>query len=188
MEKTYPYISTKSCILRLPNPEESEAMCDFFIQNKSYLQPWEPLQPDAYYTNAYWQAKIVQLRNDFLMEASCCLNIYLKEEQKLIGMINYSNFIFGAFHSCFLGFKISETMQGKGLMTEALKSSIRYVFGTLNIHRIAANYMPHNIASAKVLDKCGFQQEGIAEDYLYINGKWEKHIMTSLINHGWKNT
>jgi len=185
--KSWPNISTKRCILRLPNLEESQLMCNFAIQNKAYLQQWEPLQPDNYYTNDYWMDKILQLRADFLNDKSCCLNIYLQENQQLIGIVNYSNFVRGAFQSCFLGFKIAEEMQGKGLMTEALQVSIAYIFETLNLHRIAANYMPHNIASAKVLEKCRFRQEGIAEDYLYINGKWEKHILTSLINHEWKN-
>ena len=191
MEKTiaraYPYISTKNCILRLPEPEESQLICDFAIQNKAYLQQWEPLQPDNYYKNDYWKDKITQLHEDFVHDKSCCMSIYLQENQQLIGMVNYSNFVRGAFQSCFLGFKIDEEMQDKGLMTEVLQAFISYVFETLNLHRIAANYMPHNIASAKVLEKCGFQQEGLAEDYLFINGKWKKHVLTSLINHEWKN-
>ena len=185
--KAWPNISTKRCILRLPELQESQLMCDFIARNKAYIQQWEPLQPDNYYTNDYWKEKITQLREDFLNDKSCCLNIYLQETKQLIGIVNYSNFVRGAFHSCFLGFKISEALQGKGMMTEALEASVAYVFQTLNIHRIAANYMPHNKASARVLEKCGFVQEGIAEDYLYINGKWAKHVLTSLINHNWEN-
>jgi len=85
----------------------------------------------------------------------------------------------------FLAFKISKQAQGKGLMTEALQFSICYVFKTLNLHRIGANYIPNNKASARVLAKCGFRQEGIAEDYLYINGRWERHILNSLIGKDW---
>lgn len=113
------------------------------------------------------------------------MNIYLVNTQELIGMVNYSNFIRGAFQSCFMGYKISENMQGKGLITEAIKASINFVFGELNLHRISANYMPRNNASARVLEKCEFTKEGIAADYLYINGKWEQHILTSLINKNW---
>ncbi len=161
-------------------------MFDFVALNRSYLQPWEPVQPDSYYTENYFKEKIEHIREDFLNDKSCCLNIYAKDGE-LIGLINFNNIIRGCFHSCFLGFKISEALQGKGMMTEALEASVAYVFQTLNIHRIAANYMPHNKASARVLEKCGFVQEGIAEDYLYINGKWAKHVLTSLINHNWEN-
>lgn len=184
--KPFPSIETKRCILRLPELTEAEMMCKFAVQNKQHLSLVEPLQPDNYYTEKYWKEKIEHIQQDFLADASCCLNLYSKEEKQLIGIINFNNIIRGCFHSCFLGFKLSETMQGKGIMKECLQPAITYVFEELNLHRISANYMPHNKASAKVLEKCGFVQEGIAEDYLYINGKWEKHVLTSLVNKKWK--
>lgn len=179
--KTLPHIETNRFILRLPDSSEAGIMTDFAIQNKRHLSKWEPVQPDSYYTEHYWKQRIEQIQQDFLADKSCCLNIYTKSGE-LTGMVNFNNFIRGCFQSCFLGFKLSENMQGKGIMTECLQVAITYVFEELNLHRISANYMPHNKASARVLKKCGFQQEGIAEDYLYINGKWEKHVLTSLVN------
>jgi len=35
-----------------------------------------------------------------------------------------------------------------------------------------------------VLRRCGFQVEGLAPAYLLINGKWEDHVLTSIINPG----
>lgn len=43
-------------------------------------------------------------------------------------------------------FKISEDMLGKGFMTEILQAAIAYIFKELNLHRVSANYMPHNNA------------------------------------------
>ena len=71
-------------------------------------------------------------------------------------------------------------------MTAALQATIEYMFNELNIHRIMANYMPHNNASARVLEKLGFVIEGQARDYLRINGQWRDHILTSLTNHNWR--
>jgi ribosomal-protein-alanine N-acetyltransferase len=183
--KSSPYIKAHRHTLRLPEQSEARVMSDFAIKNKQYLSSFEPLQPESYYTESYWKEKIAQIRDNFINDKSCCLNIYAKDGE-LIGMVNFNNIIRGCFHSCFLGFRISEDMQGKGFMTECLQASIAYVFETLNLHRIAANYMPHNKASSKVLEKCGFVQEGIAEDYLYINGKWEKHVLTGLLNKKWR--
>lgn len=167
MSIQYPSIATNRCILRIPKTSEAKSMSDFAIRNEQHLSKWEPIQPYIYYAEEYWQEKIIQIRNDFFADKSCCLNIHM-ESGELIGMVNFINIIRGCFHSCFLGFKISEDMQGKGIMTECLQASIAYVFEYINLHRISANYMPHNKASAKVLEKCGFIQEGIAEDYLYI--------------------
>ena len=185
--KVFPSIDTNRCTLRLPELTEAGSMLAFAVQNKQHLSKWEPLQPDSYYTENYWKEKIAQIHSDFFADKSCCLNIYSKENSLLIGMVNFNNFIRGCFYSCFLGFKLSENIQGKGIITECLQAAISYVFEELNLHRISANYMPHNKASARVLEKCGFVQEGIAEDYLYINSKWEKHVLTSLINKEWRS-
>ncbi len=185
MLKNLPLITTTRCILRLPTIKEAMLMADFANQNKSHLSLWEALQNSSYYTENYWLNKILAINEDFLNDKSCSLNIYLKENSQLIGMVNFTNFIRGCFHSCFLGFKIASNLQNKGLMTESIKAAIIYVFEDLNLHRISANYMPHNIASARVLEKCGFIKEGIAKDYLYINNKWEEHILTSLLNERW---
>lgn len=182
-----PYILTERCTMRFARPKEYPDISDFVIKNKAYFAQSEPLHSEEYFTINYWKNKSAQSHNDFINDKSCFLNIYLKESEQFIGMINYSNFIRGAFQSCFLGFKIAESMQGKGLMTECLKAANAYVFETLNLHRISANYMPHNIASARVLEKCKFVKDGIAQDYLYINGKWETHVLTSLINNNWKD-
>jgi ribosomal-protein-alanine N-acetyltransferase len=187
MAQKKPKITTDRLILRLPEFKDSQAMCDFVVKNKAHFSPWESTPKDFYYTKNYWEKRIEEACNDFEFDKSCYLNLYAKEDKQLVGVINYDKFIRGAFHSCFLGFKISKQMQGKGLMTEALQASINYVFKELNLHRIAANYMPHNKASAKVLAKCGFEQEGIAKDYLRINGKWEQHVLTACLNEKWRS-
>lgn len=181
-----PTLTTNRLILKLPEENCTKLMRNFVVENKAHLSFWEPLQADDYYTENYWKKKIEEIRGDFLSDKSCCLNIYEKETGELIGMINFNNFIRGAFHSCFLGFKISQQAQGRGLMTEALQAALQYLFQKLNLHRVSANYMPNNQASARVLEKCGFKKEGIAEGYLLINGKWETHVLTSLINSSWR--
>lgn len=71
-------------------------------------------------------------------------------------------------------------------MTEALELLIPYAFGPLNLHRIMANYMPRNRRSARLLKRLGFRIEGRAPDYLQIAGRWEDHILTSLVNQKWR--
>lgn len=55
---------------------------------------------------------------------------------------------------------------------------IMFRFG---LHRIMANYCPENVRSGKLLARLGFEQEGLARDYLYLNGRWRDHILTSRI-------
>jgi ribosomal-protein-alanine N-acetyltransferase len=67
-------------------------------------------------------------------------------------------------------------------MKEIVNHAISYSFNDLRLHRIMANYMPVNDRSAGLLKNLGFQQEGLAKEYLLINGKWEDHVLTSLLN------
>lgn len=59
---------------------------------------------------------------------------------------------------------------------------IAIAFRDLELHRIEANIMPHNKASLRVVEKQGFQFEGLAKKYLKIDGKWEDHIHMVLLN------
>lgn len=184
-KKPLPLIKTERCLIRLPEISESAEMLDFVLKNKDIFAELEPVPSADYFTKGYWQKKIKKINMDFANDKSCCMNIYLVNTGQLIGMANYSNFIRGAFQTCFLGYKIAGDAQGKGYMTEALMGSIPYIFENLNMHRISAAHILGNIKSARVLEKCGFKQEGVAEDYLFINGKWQAHMQTSLINKNW---
>jgi ribosomal-protein-alanine N-acetyltransferase len=40
--------------------------------------------------------------------------------------------------------------------------------------------MPRNAASIRVLEKNGFRREGLAPNYLRINGSWEDHLIFAI--------
>ena len=67
-------------------------------------------------------------------------------------------------------------------MQEILTAAIDYLFREQGLHRIMACYMPANLRSGALLERLGFEREGYAREYLMINGRWEDHILTSLIN------
>lgn len=81
-----------------------------------------------------------------------------------------------------MGYSLAEQAQGKGIMTEACRAGIDYIFQQVGLHRIMANYMPGNARSAAVLERLGFTIEGTAKSYLYLAGAWQDHVLTSLTN------
>jgi ribosomal-protein-alanine N-acetyltransferase len=121
-------------------------------------------------------------------EAGLSVRLYIFEPgfgAHVLGLVSFSNIVRGPFQSCFLGYALAERQQGRGLMTGALRVGIDYMFGEMNLHRISANYVPQNTRSAAVLKRLGFAVEGYARDYLMIDGRWQDHILTSLLNPAW---
>lgn len=82
-----------------------------------------------------------------------------------------------------LGYYISEEYWGKGVMTEAVKQICDYVFDNSDIIRIYAEPFAHNIASCRVLEKTGFELEGILKSNAVKNGKVIDMKMYALIRN-----
>ena len=66
-------------------------------------------------------------------------------------------------------------------MTEAVGCVLDYAFDTLKLHRVEAACLPSNEASRRLLQKCGFREEGLARQYLKINGRWCDHVTYGIL-------
>src|SRR5678810_331999 len=100
----------------------------------------------------------------------------------MTGACNYTNIVRGPFQACHPGYQIALAQQGQGLMSETLRAGNAFMFAERRLHRIMANYRPENYRSARLLQSLGFRREGIAADYLFIDGAWRDHVLTSLVN------
>ncbi len=147
-----------------------------------FLKPWEPLRPAEFYTLGFWEIQLRYLIREFREGHSVCLVIMDLDESEVYGACNFTFIQRGTFLACQLGYSLAEKKQGQGIMGEALKAAIDYMFQAVGLHRIMANYMPSNGRSARVLERLGFVIEGHAKEYLQINGQWEDHVLTSLVN------
>ncbi len=81
-----------------------------------------------------------------------------------------------------LGYAIDHAHEGQGLMREALEATIEHVFAVLRLHRIQANYVPDNARSGRLLERLGFVREGLAKDYLFIDGAWRDHVLAARLS------
>lgn len=187
MENVLPLLESNRTLVRLANGDDVRAIVHYYNENRQHLTPFEPLRATGFYTEEFWRNEVEKRLTDASQNNSLKLFIFPKEQpQRILGVINFANFVRGTFQSCTLGYNLAEVEQGKGYMTEGLKAAIDYVFNDWNLHRIMAAYLPHNQRSARVLKRLGFLVEGYAYEYLIINGKWQDHILTSLINRNWK--
>lgn len=100
---------------------------------------------------------------------------------KVVGVINISEIVAGAFQSAYLGYYGMVDFARTGLMTEALRAAADYAFSDLGLHRLEANIQPGNIASIALVRRVGFKQEGFSPRYLRINGEWRDHERWALL-------
>lgn len=180
-------IETERLTLRLGRPDDAEAMARFFVENKDHLHPFVPPRGKEQLEADYWRREFLLRDTLYREDRGAKLLLFLNEKpQQVAGACNFNDIIRGAFHACNLGYSLAADCEGRGLMTEALRAAIPFAFDELRLHRIQANYMPHNDRSARILEGLGFVKEGLARNYLYIHNAWQDHVLTSLTNPDWR--
>lgn len=182
------YEVNQDIIVRTAEPTDGHLISSYFIANKAFLKPWEPRREESFYTTAHWTQKLIKLNELHRLGLAYYLLIIDKQSKQMLGTVSFSNLSRFPFHACSLGYSLAESAQGRGVMTAAVKLALSYMFNVQNIHRVMASYMPRNHRSEAVLNRVGFIKEGFAKDYLLINGKWEDHNLTSIINPNWQPT
>ncbi len=152
-------------------------LLDFYSRNKDFLQQYEAVRENHFYTIDYHNNLRLQDEIAYHNKSSIRFAVCHKDNtDKIIGIVGINNIVWGSFLSAFLGYKMDKDYINKGYMTEIIKVVVDYAFDNLGLHRIEANIMPKNLPSIRVVEKCGFNSEGISTKYLKINGIWEDHI------------
>ena len=89
----------------------------------------------------------------------------------LIGGIGFHDFELGKSHRAELGYWLAKPFWSQGIMTKAVEVVCGFAFKELNIVRITAHVFSFNLGSEKVLEKSGFQLEGILRKHYKKDGK-----------------
>ena len=178
-------LHTERLTLKVLGPAHARQVLAYLVRNRGYFKQWNPATAEDYFSLAYQEQR---LRNELaLADDGWMLRLHLFERadttfEKVIGDLALNNIIRGAFLSCHLGYKMDQRELNKGYMTEAARRAITYAFDELKLHRIEANIMPRNQPSLRIVEKLGFEEEGLARKYLKINGVWEDHIHYVIFN------
>lgn len=171
----------KNIEVKILTPEDSDAMLNYYVRNKNHLKAYEPSRDEIFYTIKTQKNILMESYKQFLNGLS--INCGIFNEEGLIGKIQLSNIVMGVFRNCFVGYSMDIDHQGKGYMKEALNLMIDYAFNDMGLHRLEASTLVDNIKSQRVLAACGFQNIGVSEKYLFINGAWRDHKIFYLINN-----
>ena len=80
-----------------------------------------------------------------------------------------------------IGYMLEPHLHGKGVMFEALQKVLDYGFKEIKLHSVEAHLDPRNIASAKLLEKAGFVQEGYFRENYKLRDNFADTAVYSLL-------
>ena len=173
---------TQRLFLKLIQPDQADAVLDFYLRDKELFEKYEPDRMNNFYTHQYQKQMLVFEDNMAMKGRMFRFYIYEKEnESRIIGTICVHRIARGYSSCCEVGYKFSSAYHHRGYATEALSFVTNLVFSELKLHRIMAWVQPDNQASIRLLNRVGFVYEGICHDYLMLHGQWQDHAQFCLI-------
>ena len=91
-----------------------------------------------------------------------------------------------ASRSIGIGYWFDEPVWGKGYATEAVRAMLQWAYGALDLNRVEAELDTRNAASARVLEKLGFEREGLRREDCIVSGEVSDSWIYGLLRRDWK--
>ena len=90
----------------------------------------------------------------------------------LIGGCGFDGFQVGKSHRAEVGYWLAKPFWGRGIMTAVVQRLCKHAFEEFGLVKITAHVFSFNPASARVLEKCGFQEEGFLRKHFLKDGQF----------------
>lgn len=164
--------------------DDAAEQLELILRNRDFLSSYEPPRPERHYT-LDGQRELIAIDRERWDGSLRLAFAVLLPSGEIVGRVALDNIVLGAWHNATIGYWIDRAHNGLGLATHAVLLAARFGFERAGLHRIQAGVMPRNLPSARVLAKLGFRHEGLAKNYLYINGVWEDHDIYALTVEDW---
>ncbi len=180
-------IRTERLVLRASEPTLADTVAAFYRRNREAHAAWNPPHAPTMYSAAGQRERLAAAHS--AAAAGTLIGWWLfaaDAPREALGLIHFSQISRGPFCGAMLGYAIDAAHEGRGLMHEALVAVLADAFGPrVALHRVQANVRPENRRSLALLDRLGFEREGLARQYLFIDGAWRDHVLTARLNPHW---
>jgi ribosomal-protein-alanine N-acetyltransferase len=181
LRRSSPALKGDRVMLRLPHGSDYREWAALRAASRAFLEPWEPRWAPDELSRAAWRQRLSRYVEDNAIGTALPFFIFENATGALIGGITLGNIRYGVAQTGQIGYWIGERYAGKGLMLDALALLVAHAFEVLRLHRIEAACIPDNLRSLRLLEKAGFQREGLLRSYLRINGMWQDHYLYALV-------
>lgn len=170
-------IETERLILRRFNYADDDAMLKYWIADEKVQSMYaEPV----YTTKEEVKGLLNKYIGSYEKEDFYRWAIILKETGVCIGQIAYF-LVDSKNHFAEIEYCIGSVFQCRGYATEATKAVIRFGFEKMNLHKVQISTKEINVASKRVIEKCGFTYEGTLRDFFYMNGTYTGRLYFSIL-------
>ena len=168
--------------LRPPRMSDWKDWAALRSASRDFLIPWEPTWGSDAVAKAGFRRLYGHLKAMREGETGHGFFIFRESDNALLGGITLSNVRRGVTQTAGLGYWIGAPYARQGIMTEALKAISKFAFLDLELNRLEAACLPHNLASRRLLEKVEFREYGLARQYLRIAGQWQDHVLYEALN------
>jgi len=149
-------LSTARLLLRRLTLNDTDAMFDNWASDPEVTKY---LVWPAYTEKAPLREYLTACVSEYDNPARYHWGIELSDNSTLIGSIGVTD-ADDAIQMKGLGYCIGRSWWGLGYTTEALSAVIDYLIGKVGVNRVEAWHDPGNVASGRVMEKCGMRFEG----------------------------
>ena len=91
------------------------------------------------------------------------------------------------YRSLGIGYCFDEPAWGQGYATEAVRAMLQWAYGALDLNRVEAELDTRNAASRRVLEKLGFELEGLRREDCIVSGEVSDSWIFGLLKRDWKD-
>ena len=177
LDEIRPVIRAHGLVLRCPHVSDYPSWAHLRGRSREFLTPWEPQWAADELSKSAFKMRLRHYERELREHVGYAFFLCRASDDALIGGLTLTNVRRGVTQSCAIGYWVGAPYAGQGYMTAAVRAVTGFAFDGLRLHRVEAACLPSNAASIRVLEKAGFQREGLARRYLKINGAWQDHIL-----------
>ena len=172
--------TTNRLILKILTPQYARDVLEFQLQDKDLFEQYESDRYPDFYTLEHHRKTLEYEFRLALKKMNVRFYVFLKDDPyTIIGTVCLYE-ISSTFRRCEIGYKFASRFHGNGYAQEAVLKTIQIAFHELELHRICAHVQENNLPSIRLLEKIGFQKEGVCRHHLCIKGQWTDHLQFSL--------
>lgn len=174
----FPVLETARFVLRELRADDAEAMYGYFSDPE--VMKYYDLETFTEQEQA--QAMLARHAKGYAEHRRIRWAIVPKadEQGRMIGTIGFHTWD-KEDRKAEVGYELDRAYWGQGVVLEAMHAILPFGFGQMELNRVEAQFSPQNTGSRRVLEKAGFQREGVLRDYAYHRGAfWDVEVYSLL--------